>query len=196
MSPEGDEWFDRLQQHAARCRDEDPIPARETLSEAVEFQCRIIGGHMIQWLHEWGPRLLMERKAHNADKAVEDEPFVLFLTDTPGLVAAREILDDGDDSPIAYMRAGEFEAFSAVHPDEQLRWHITVESGFHELTDEAERALALRKHALQPGEVFWIHHAVSTLRPQFARGGGHLWVWDGKEAQMVEDGFSAGAPAS
>jgi len=160
------------------------------LSEAFESQCRILGGHLLRWLRDWGPALLSERKFVNYDGAMENDPFILFLTDTPGLVAAQEILGEDRDRLILYMRHGEFEEFSTGDPDHQFRWHVILESRFVVFEDEAETARAMRRHALRDGECFWVHRDVSTLGPAFARGGHHLWLWNGSEPQLLEEGLS------
>lgn len=182
-------WASALRSYLAKVRVEAPVPARDTLSLADEMRLRILGGHLMSWLKDWGPQLILERNALPMTRGDTREPLIVFLTDTPGLVAATEIL--GDHKRVVYCRKTEYEAFALRDEDHDFRVHCELHSYFDEslMDDDRWKDLARRAHPLKSGEDFWLHHDESVLGPLFARGDDHLWVWNGIEPRLLEEGW-------
>lgn len=57
------EWTESMRHGAADCRRARPLPDRSALTLVQEWQCRIVGGALMAWLHDHGPRFLQERAA-------------------------------------------------------------------------------------------------------------------------------------
>ncbi len=130
MNVEGQEWFNKLKQHIDTCRRMDPLPNRDELTTEQEMQCRIIGGSLLAWLEHHGPRLIQERWAILGRMTnVEKDPFIVFTSSTPGLVAAREILEEGVET-VVFLRPKEFDRWLKCNPDSEYRWHVHTWSYF------------------------------------------------------------------
>lgn len=123
MNEAGQEWFDGLKAFIEECRAEQPIVERDTLSTIEEMQCRIIGGSLISWLQSHGPRMLQERTFFSKLQQWEDDPFIVFTAEQPGLVAANEILDEPGER-IAFLYPQEFNQWLEEHPDPEYFWHV------------------------------------------------------------------------
>lgn len=166
-----------------------PLPPREELSALEEYQCRIVGGTLVSWLQTHSRPLLREREFLKDIRQLERDPLIVFISDKPGLIAARQILE-GAPFPIVYLSQETFDAFIEQDPDETFCWHVVFTSYFHQNADGDTQSAMHATHQLQPGEEFWLHREVSTLAPLFARGGEHLWKWDGEKMSLVEEAFS------
>lgn len=187
---EGQQWQAALQQHAAQEYQARPLPARAELSALEENQCRILGGTLISWLQRHSHPLLAERDVLKTMIDVEADPVIVVISDTPGLIAAQEILARAP-FPIFFLPQASFDAFLAQHPDKTFRWHVVFTSFFYQAADAETQQQMNARAALQPGEAFWLHREVSSLAPLFARGGDHLWKWDGQAMALIEEAFAA-----
>ena len=186
METTGTKWFASLQNHVRKLRAEHPLPRREALSAAEEWQCRIIGGSLIRWLNDHGPRMLQERRMLARTMHVEEDPCIVFTSSVPGLVAAQEIIGL-DDEGIVYLGDDEFEAWSKDHADDEYRWHVHVWSHFTESLPSRLRQEAQESFPLPEGHVYWLH-AEGTMWGKLAgRGGDHLWQWDGEKPTLLEE---------
>lgn len=182
-------WQAALLQHFENAYCLDPLPPREQLSPAQECQCRILGGALIEWLQRHGPCLLREREFLKSPMKLESEPIIVILSDLPGLVAAREILDPKPKFTLFFSRPI-FEAFLVDHPDETFRWHVAFANLFLESLTDEDLSRAVQRYPLQPSEQYWLHRESSTLGINFGRGGDHLWKWDGSDTTLLEEGFN------
>lgn len=181
-------WTDLLRAHLAAVRARAPIPARESLSPSDEERCRILGGHLISWLSRWGPRLLRERNAIPRLRGDTSEPLIVFVTDTPGLVASAEILGS-EQTRVVACRRSEYESFPGLAEDEEFKVHIELHSYFEEPPTQAAEADLRRKYEVTGKGQLWIHYDCSVLGKLFARGARHLWHWDGERPQLIEEAF-------
>lgn len=187
MTPDQEKWTTDLVAFARKCHEQNPPPARASLTAEEEQQCRVLGGHLISWLEEWGPALIAERNVLAPVQGCEKDPHVVYLTEGPGLVAAHEILQ-GAEEQITWLTPTEFEDFLAANPDEKYQFHCVLESWFAEVGDE-ERVEVTSIYDVSPGSRLWCHHDHSILGPLFARGGLHVWKSDGENLEMVAEGF-------
>lgn len=188
-TPEGHQWQAALQAHAAHEYECRPLPPRSQLSTLEERQCRIIGGTLISWVEQHSRMLLAERQVLKQTLQVESDPVIVFISDKPGLTAAREILE-GASFPIFFLPQASFDAFLQQHPDETFRWHVVFTSYFHQEADAETRQKMEAQAQPGAGEEFWLHRELSDLAPLFARGCDHLWKWDGENLSLVEEAFT------
>lgn len=185
MNAEGQNWFNGLKRFAGECRAKRPVVSRDDLTVAEEMQCRIIGGSLIAWLQNYGPLLIQERAMLLAPyKDMEKDPFIVFTSEQPGLAAGREILGE-DHATIVSLYPAEFTEWLLKHPDPEYRWHVHTSSFFTDV--DAETAKKAEKYTVSPGETLWLHKEGTVCGELFARGGDHLWKWDGHEPKLLEE---------
>lgn len=175
-------YFD-LEYHAR------PLPARESLSHEQEWQCRILGGAIYNWLQKYGGPLLREREMLRESMNVESEPIIVLTANMPGLVAACEILAQKPDS-IFYFSPEAFQLFLETNPDKGFCWHVEYTNILEESLSEKNLSRAAEQFPIKDAERYWLHREVSTLGRLFARGGEHLWKWDGEKPVLLEEGFN------
>jgi len=187
MKEQGTKWFDELKAYTAECRKHRPLTLRDDLSVCEEMQCRIIGGSLIGWLQEYGPRLLQERAVLSDFEGWEKDPFVVFTSEQPGLVAANEILEETPPT-ITCLYSDEFAEWTKTHPDEGYCWHIHTWSFF--MAPDADEIKAAARYPLVEGETYWLHKEGTVCGPLFGRGGDHLWKWNGEEPKLLEECFN------
>jgi hypothetical protein len=187
MTEAGFDWFFELRDDMREFRRSHPLVAREALSLEEEMKCRIIGGSLIRWLEEYGPRLMQERSVLAKLKGWESDPFIVFTSEQPGLIAANEILDR-KSSQIAFLYPAEFTRVTKIRPDAEYQWHVHTWSYFTTLdADTLQRAA---KYPLAPGETYWLHKEGTMCGQLFGRGGDHLWKWNGKKPELLEECFN------
>jgi hypothetical protein len=178
----------KLRAHLAACRTRVPLPDRAALAPLEEWQCRVLGGHLIHWLEDWGPRLLEERSILPANQPRDPEPLICFQSTLPGLIAAREILGEAPGR-VLWGSPEEFEACPIQ--DDAYAFHVVLRSRF-EAAEDAGLARAVRqRHPLTSGETYVFHVEESVLGPLFARGAKHLWKWDGTALTLLEEALAA-----
>ena len=177
-----------LRRHLEICRGRVPVPPRESLSPEGEAQCRVLGGHLIHWLSEWGPRLLQERAVLSSLGEWDKDPLICFQSDLPGLVAACEILRD-EPASVVWGLSADFE--SSPSGDDGFKYHVELHSTLVPASPENVAPELRRRHPLSPAEAYLIHRDESILGPLFARGAHHLWKWNGDELVLLEEAFES-----
>lgn len=187
MKLEALEWYEQLVIDTKDLRKRRPLPARETLSPAEERQCCIIGGSLISWLEYYGSRLLQERNMLSKLQGWEKNPFIVFTSDKPGLIAAREILND-NPSQYAFLFPNEFKKWEARHPDKEYQWHIHTWSYFKTLDKSSLQRAS--DYPLAPEETFWLHQEGTMCGTLFGRGYDHLWKWNGEDFVLLQECFN------
>ena len=186
MKDEGQEWFNELRQFIQECRAERPIAEREALSLMEEMQCRIIGGSLISWLQQYGPSMIQERAVLSKMQGWEEDPFIVFTSDQPGLVAASEILEDAEEL-VAFLFPDELDQWLEGHPDPDYTWHIHTWSFFAPVDEDLAEEAA--EYPVSEGESLWLHKGGTYCGQLFGRGGDHLWKWDGQEFTLLHEGL-------
>ncbi len=189
MDDEGVAWEKELHHFIQQARAVDPLPDRSCLDKAQEMQCRILGGSLITWLDHVCPRLLADRKTWWYLRELEPDPYLVFETTLPGLVAAAEILEGGADRLI-FLSPEEYRDWTSQNPDPAYRWHVHTYSFFCDgVTAESLGPLAAR-FPLPPGAVYWKHVQGDRWGERCGRGVEHLWSWDGEEPELLEEAFN------
>ena len=184
MSKQKIEWFNGLKQFIGECRKKHPIASRDELKVEDEMQCQVIGGNLIAWLEDYGPCLLKERSFLAGIKGWEKDPFIVFTSTEPGLVAANEILKKGPDD-IAVLYPKEFTEWLEKNPDTDYLWHIHMWSCF--VVPDTVTEEKTNKYTLAQGESYRLHKEGTICGPLFGKGGEHLWKWNCRELILLRE---------
>jgi hypothetical protein len=181
-------WAARLRQYSTTCRSRTPLPSRKSLRPKAEWQCRIVGSSLRQWLPQVGPRFLQERAVLGPMLELDAEPLLVFTSDVPGLVAAQEILGPEPERAVCLL-VEEYDALPRRLADPDCRWHVHVWSFFRPSVHRGFRAWARERYPLPKGSRYWQHSEGTLWGALAGRSVDHLWNWDGKEATLLEEAF-------
>ncbi|WP_133793430.1 hypothetical protein [Prosthecobacter fusiformis] len=189
MPTSREEWTAALVSFAAKKHADEPIALRSEFTDEEEQQCRILGGHLLSWLEDWGPSMMAERNAQAAIQGWDENPHVVYLTAGPGLAAAEDILAGAEDD-VTWLTVPQFQEFLALHPDEKQAHHCILESWLRKPTAEeaAEGQSADSAHA--EGSL-WVHHDHTLMGPSFTRGGLSLWSYRDEKMALVKEAFQS-----
>jgi len=175
-----------VRDHLARRRQVVPIVSREDLSPLAERQTRILGADLIQWNNDHADSLLSERALLGNLKNWDKNPLIFFISTMPGLVASQEILGN-ENGPFVLGLAEDFDTLE--EQDEGNIFHVEYRSFFKKPKSDADVTELPKSHPLAPGESYFIHTFENVMGPLFARGGEHLWKWDGKKLELLEEAW-------
>ena len=187
MNTPAEIWIHELVSFAAQKHLVEPAPLRSDFSDVEEQQCRILGGHLITWLNEWGPGMIMERNMLAHMKNWDKDPHIVYITAGPGLAAAQEILE-GSEQAVTWLTETQFQEFLTLHPDENQTHHCILESWFRPPAPEEESRLR-RQNNLGLEGILWIHHDHTLMGPLFTRGGLSLWLDHDGQMTLTEEGY-------
>ena len=190
MDHVGEIWFERLHAYCQETVFKMPLSERESFSLVDEWRCRLIGGAFINWLENIGPQFLQERQVLFNALGVEPDSFIVFTSDVPGLVAAREIIGSGNDR-LLYLSDKDYEEWIAQNPDEPFKWHIHVWSSFCDPIEKGFLKAAQAAFPITAGNSYWQHSEGTLWAPQAGRGVDHLWSWNEKEPELLEEAFQS-----
>ncbi|HJN08051.1 MAG TPA: hypothetical protein QF564_05120 [Pirellulaceae bacterium] len=190
MEPAGQNWFSSLASHIKELRQTYPIPQRETLDPSDEWECQIIGSSVLNWLRNIGPKFVDERCVLHKMLEIEEDPYVVFTSESPGLVAANQIIGE-DDERIAYLSAEQFENWLVKNPDDSYRWHVHFWSYFTKLPSNEILEQARREYPLFDEDTYWQHVEGTFWATNAGRGVDHLWRWNGVELELLEEAISS-----
>ena len=189
MHETGQKWFAKLNAAVTHLREANPLPSREQFDDADEWRCRIVGSSLLHWLEDIGPTFLQERSVLCTALEIEPDPFVVFTSDTPGLVAAQEILGT-DNEKITFLSGREFEAWLYGSPDESYRWHTHVFSQFRDTLESEFQQSAKEQYPVPIGVAYWQHSEGTNWAALAGKGVDHLWKWDGEKPELLEEAFT------
>ena len=181
------EWVKAIKTFSKCQRQINIIPDREELSYENEWSCRIIGGEFINWYQERLKSIAMEREVLKMVK-FDPEPYILFTTTMPGLIAAQEIMPDAPEHFICLLHT-EYENWSKENVVDEFTFHIHHWNFFSTLdSDSLSRAKEL--HPSINENEFRFHCSGNLWAEQCGGVVGHLWKWDGQEMCLVEEAFT------
>lgn len=184
MASSVDAWIAKLREYTAECRAKAPLPDWEHLTAAQEWQRRIVGGSILNWLRQIGPRFLQERAIVHRTLQVDPHPAIVFTSNVPGLVAAQEIVGPDHERGV-YLLEEEFAAAPAHLADGEYKCHIRFWSFFRAEPEPAFAARARAKYPLADGGSYWQHSEGTMWAVNAGRGVDHLWRWDGQQAVLL-----------
>ncbi len=189
MMPLVDEWANSLREEIAQHRSESPLPDRASLSHVDEQRCRIVGGAFIAWLENYGPHFLQERSMMAHMLQVDPEPFIVFTSDAPGLVAAQEIIGN-DNERVTFMFEHEYESSPTVADDPTFACHVHFWSAFKDGVESSIEEEAKSKFPIPVDCSYWQHSEGTLWGVNCGRGVDHLWQWDGQKPELLEEAIS------
>jgi hypothetical protein len=144
---------------------------------------------MLTWLRQVGPRFLQERAVMCKLLDIDHDPAIVFTSDLPGLVAAREIVEP-DHERVVYLLEDEFAAAPARAADQEYKQHVHFWSFFRPEIEPGFAAEARAKHPIPEGCSYWQHSEGTMWAVNAGRGGDHLWRWDGHKPDLLEEAMS------
>jgi len=183
-------WFENLREEVAILRERSPLSPAINLSEAHEWQRRIIGGSIIAWLEQHGPGILQERQVLHKLMNVDPAPGIVFTSNIAGLLAAQEIIEV-DNQEVLYLHEKEFQHWLKKNPDPEYKWHVHFWSFFREPTNKEFASKSRKAYPLNNGSVYWQHSEGTMWGPLAGRGVEHLWQWDGVKPVLLEEAFQS-----
>lgn len=181
-------WRTALARHFEREAIVRPLPDRRSFTPEQEFQCRVLGGALLQWGRYVPDHWLAERDFLSRDFKVDPDPVIIFVSSVPGLVAAREIHDPRPEY-FVYLSAESYEEFIAQHPDHTFRWHVRYISQISTSLENGDAVQAAAEYPLAAGECYWLHREETDLAILFGRYYSHLWKFDGGNVTLLEGVF-------
>ncbi len=167
------------------------VPAGDPsdLDARQHWQRRITGGVLVQFFE------LLEHSRHEEHfPALKSQPLperlFLFITDVPGLIAGRELMNTDTDQALIVLK-DHWRAFLETpgeDPDEDFRRHYEFWSVWHQ-----ELPQTWEITAPDPNGEYWVHEEGFALADGAGRGAQHLWRWDGQTMVMEEETMTSWA---
>lgn len=176
-------WYNTLQNFISEIRSDDAIPTHEQLDEMGDWKRKVNGGVLLQFLEFIQSESSFDHFPDLKDNPIDERVFV-FVTDRPGFVAARHLLEPESDLVIPVLkdewhqwlsRRGELEDIEFEHHYECWSfWHRDLESTWTYPADWNQTDL-------------WVHQEGFALDDRAGRGAKHLWGWDGSQMVKIEE---------
>jgi hypothetical protein len=175
-------WLQELKKHTANYRASRPIPGRNDLSLPQQFQLHIIKGSLLSRINN-----LPSSTAPDFDEETGHEICIVFTSNEPGLVAAKEIMLE-QNIPLVYLYPEELNYFLQRFPDNEYRYHAHIWSHFLEELDSDTKRIA-KRYPVNDTEIYWLHVEGIMQGQQLARGLEHLWSWNGTHTKLLKKSF-------
>ena len=175
-------WVRELKKHTANCRASRPIPGREDLSLPHQLQLHIIKGSLLSRINN-----LPSSTSPGFDEETGHGICMVFTSNNPGLVAAKEILPI-KKLPFVSLYPEEFSIFLQNFPDNEYRYHVHFWSHFLEKLDSDTKKIAER-YPVNDTERYWLHIEGIMRGQQLASGVEHLWSWNGTHTKLLKKSF-------
>jgi len=181
------EWSNSLKSFVEARRCQNPILDRQNLSTEEEWQYQIIGGEFISWHRNHLGDILNQRMALRV-MDFDPEPLIVFTSNMPGLVAAKEIIRQPSDN-LVYLMHEEFEEWSQNNIVDEFVFHIHHWSYFRQIDEDLLRQ-AQENYPDVLEESYRIHVTGDLWGDRCGVQGEHLWSWNNEEMQLLEEAFS------
>jgi hypothetical protein len=181
------EWSNSLKSFVEAKRCQNPILDRQNLSIEEEWQYQIIGGEFISWYRNHLGDILNQRMALRV-MDFDPEPLIVFTSNMPGLVAAKEIIRQPSDN-LVYLMHEEFEEWSQNNIVDEFVFHIHHWSYFRQIDEDLLRQ-AQENYPDVMEENYRIHVTGDLWGDRCGVQGEHLWSWNNEEMQLLEEAFS------
>ena len=183
-------WRERALAHALARRPKAPTPDGHMLAPLPYQQRRVSGGALLQFLE-----FARSERAFELYPILQKDPLTervfVYVTDTAGAVAFRELADPSDPM-VLLLHAPEWRAFlddPNEHHDDVLAMHWESWSVWHQNVDP--------QWLIPDGDwaQLWVHEEGFALADQCGRGARNLWSWDGAELSLVQQDVESWASA-
>lgn len=180
------EWTAALHSFVEEQRKSHLLLNQKDLSTEEDWQRRIIGSEFINWYNNRLEDILNERAALRMQ--FDPAPLIVFTTNTPGVVAAQDILQEAPEN-IIFLLHNKFSEWEKQHPFDTFRFHIHHWSYFQNINQQSlERAKTLHPD-INPND-FRIHTTGVLWGENCGMQCDHLWHWSGEKMIMLEEAFS------
>lgn len=186
MAEGAGEWASRLRGYAAACRAATPLPGRDALTPAQEWQYRIVSDSIRAGMREYSPRYFRER-AVVYRRWGYNNPVIVFTSSIAGLIAAIEIIGTGHEQ-VVFLLDGEFDASPCGEEDigEGFYRHFWSTVDAEAEFDPEYLARVRAEHPIPDGCSYWRHSEGDYSGPRSSRCSTQLWCWDGGTPTMIE----------
>ena len=172
-------WSQKLKRHTANCRASRPLPGKNTLAWPQVFQLNIIKGSLQSWIKN-----LSSAISPGPDKQTEHNICIVFTSNAPGLVAAKEVTQSVN-IPLFSLYPEELNDFLQRFPDNDYRYHAHIWSHFLEELDSDTKKIA-KRYPLDNTETYWLHIEGIMRGQKIGRGVEHLWSWNGTQTKLLK----------
>ncbi len=145
------------------------------------WQRRITGGSLLEFL-EWATSDEAKDRYPALEHSPVSERVFVFISDVPGLVAFREIVDSTSEQAIGLFKS-QWKAFlddPAEDHDDGLALHYEMWSVWHREIDP-QWDMEGKRH-----DQLWVHEEGFAIADEAGRGSQNLWNWNGREMQLVK----------
>jgi hypothetical protein len=194
------DWEHRLRGAWSEELARNPVPSRDSLTSVEEWQCRIQGGEFLEFFADGAEGVARTRAFVSEFSNMSPDPVPLFLSDRPGLVAAKEILGGGSESGILPLLEPWYRTWEQRFPDSEYMWHVSFMSYFEpwsRYVGGEDSYLGFAAEADHYRELvgdedpatLWVHHSGAYVGPLAGQMTAHLWKWDGEEMNLLQEGF-------
>ena len=146
------------------------------------LQLHIIKGSLLSWINN-----LPSSISSGPAEQIENGTCIIFTSNDPGLVAAKEIRLI-QKLPFVALYPEELSNFLQSFPDKEYRYHAHIWSHFLEELDSATQKNAER-YPLKNKESYWLHVEGIMLGLRLGRGVEHLWSWNGRQTKLLKRSF-------
>ncbi len=173
---------DYTTQHAPLER---PMPDGHMLHSLHNWQRRISGGSMLEFL-EWAASPEAHERYPVLDTSPVSDRIFVFVSDIPGLVAFKELVDKQSQSAIGLLKHQwkSFLADTSLEHDDELQHHYEMWSIWHR---EVDPQWDLED---KPYDQLWVHEEGFAIAHEAGRGSKNLWNWNGQRMQLVKQDIS------
>ena len=179
-------WRGALRDHVKAHQPQDaPALDGHMLSARKDWQRRIHGGTLLDFLS------FATERAHDLYPALGKNPITervfVFITDTVGQIAAREIIDASSERALCVSRDAwqRWLDDPEQEHDDAFGLHYECWSVFHRRVEPAW-AKDHPKHLH-----LWVHEEGFALDDGLGRGSQHLWGWDGQRFTLLEQNLTS-----
>ncbi len=186
MAEGAGEWASRLRGYAAACRASAPLPGRDALTPAQEWQYRIIGSSIRAGMREYSPRYFREQAVVHRRWGYNN-PLIVFTSNAPGLIAAKEAIGTGQEWVVLLLDS-EYDASPCGEEDvgEGFYRHFWSTVDTEAELDPKYLAGVRVEYPIPDGCSYWRHSEGDYSGPRSSRCATQLWCWDGGTPTMIE----------
>lgn len=174
-------WQETLHNHIAAQPTTPLLPDGHMLPPLHNWQRRITGGTLLQFL-EWVASDDARARYPVLESFPVSERVLVCVSDVPGLVAFRELVDNQSSQAIGLLKA-QWRAFlddATQEHDDTFQHHYEMWSVWHRDIDPHWDMEGKRHDQL------WVHEEGFAIADQAGRGSQNLWNWNGQEMQLIK----------
>ena len=158
-----------------------PLPDGHMLHALQDWQRRITGGSLMEFL-EWAASEDAVARYPLLNATPITERVFVFISDIPGLVAYRELIDQRSQRAIGLLK-DQWRAFlsdGSEDHDDPLTHHYEMWSVWHR---DIDPQWDLED---KPYDQLWVHEEGFALAHEAGRGSQNVWNWNGQRLQLVK----------